>query len=75
LAALHSELLEAAAEVVDLYQRAREPLTAAALIAEFRLSIEVGGITTLGFDAAALTAAIGSVADEVAGVRDEPDQR
>jgi hypothetical protein len=73
LAHLHWELLEASTEVADLYERAGEPLTTPALKAELILSVEVGGIATLGFDNAVLTAAIGAVADEVVRVGDEPD--
>ena len=71
LAHLHWELLEASTEVLDLYRRASEPLSAPALMAELILSVELGGIARSGLDDATMTAAIDAVVGEVLGGADE----
>jgi len=67
LAHLHGELAAAAAEVAALYETARIPLDATALVDELQLAIDVGGIGTCGLQSVVLDRAISTFAKEWCG--------
>jgi hypothetical protein len=58
LAHLRGEMAEAAHEIIELYRRAKISLTAADLVRELHLAVEVGGIGNAGFDEETVSRAI-----------------